>query len=208
MILLNEVANLGNAIDEFVEGLDSPTKENRASEPTRLSKDSSLLNDKVNTTTLLRGKASPGDSANTRLRSKNDVSNDIDNVAKENGANDEAAVPTSVNKEEKDWLGSTEGDFLGEEPPAIDNDEQSSQIGILQHTSATTQAKDHLDSWKEPVNKQDKIPNPTIQDILMFRKGASVNKKCHEALFSAVVVLTSVFTRLHECMLLLSDAIP
>jgi len=55
----------------------------------------------------------------------------------------------------------------GEPPfPAIHEPVQ----GLLRHTSTTTHIKGMLDDWEEPVNKADKIADPTIHELLQFRK--------------------------------------
>ena len=51
---------------------------------------------------------------------------------------------------------------------------------LLRNTSTTSQIKSLLYRWEEPVNKQDKeIEDPTIHDILQFRKALSFLEDSH-----------------------------
>ena len=42
--------------------------------------------------------------------------------------------------------------------------------GLLHNASTTFRIKSLLDEWEEPVNKADKMEEPTIHEILQFRK--------------------------------------
>jgi hypothetical protein len=55
-----------------------------------------------------------------------------------------------------------------EEPPVAAVNEPVH--GILHQASTTSQIRNHLDRWQEPVNKLDKTSDPTIHEILQFRK--------------------------------------
>jgi len=42
--------------------------------------------------------------------------------------------------------------------------------GLLHDVSTTTRIRNLLDEWEEPVNKADRVADPTIHEILQFRK--------------------------------------
>lgn len=63
------------------------------------------------------------------------------------------------------------------EPPVLSVHEPAQ--GLLHKVSATARIRSLLDNWEEPVNKADKMADPTIQDILQFRKALSFLDDTH-----------------------------
>lgn len=59
--------------------------------------------------------------------------------------------------------------FHAEADPPVQTVDEPVQ-GLLHQASTTTQIKSLLDRWTEPVNKLDKGSDPTIHEILQFRK--------------------------------------
>jgi len=51
--------------------------------------------------------------------------------------------------------------------------------GVLRQASTTVQIKSLLDRWEEPVNKMDKEEDPSIHEILQFRKALSFLDDTH-----------------------------
>jgi len=71
------------------------------------------------------------------------------------------------------------------ELPAVDNSEppilsvHEPVRGLLHDVSTTTRIRSLLDEWEEPVNKADKMADPTIHEILQFRKALSFLDDTH-----------------------------
>ena len=84
------------------------------------------------------------------------------------GSNDSSDEPNEVTNEKLD---SAEGEMSPSTQEEVPVEEVHEPVnGLLRETSTTTQIKYLLDSWVEPVNKQDVDPDPTIHEILQFRK--------------------------------------
>lgn len=79
-----------------------------------------------------------------------------------------AAADDDDSNRENNYGPSEQAFHFNEEPPIDAVNEPVS--GILHQASTTSQIRNHLDRWQEPVNKLDKTSDPTIHEILQFRK--------------------------------------
>mmetsp|Transcript_32345 Transcript_32345/g.78322 ORF Transcript_32345/g.78322 Transcript_32345/m.78322 type:complete len:1238 (-) Transcript_32345:93-3806(-) len=189
MILLTDVADLGNAIDDF----EFERVENRESKKS-ISGNTSTLQDKIRVSTMIEAvkkqddgkidsdaeegiideesKATNESTAWNRLRSESNSSDEHEPV--EIKASHEFDKTLEEKKDASQHTNS--GEYLHtEELPAMDNgDPPINSVhepvrGLLQDVSTTTQIKSLLDGFEEPVNKQDRMADPSIHDILRFR---------------------------------------
>jgi len=68
-------------------------------------------------------------------------------------------------------------ELASDEPPITTVNEPVR--GLLHDTSTATQILNLLDEWEEPVNKQDKTAEPTLQEILNFRNALKLLEDTH-----------------------------
>ena len=223
MILLNEVADLGDAIGDYeFEEVDTPI----AAERSAATRHSTLLRDTIRSSTMidvvkkqnsgdsesdsdeenadegskestpwnLLCAGSPGSESDENEPLKNSVDGGSGGASLDCSSEEEVTEDIKVpSQETTDQVSSkvfddenapqpatTEEYFFAQEEelptPTMDNVEPPITTlhepvqGLLRNTSTTSHIKSLLDDWSEPVNKQDKMADPTIQEILMFRK--------------------------------------
>lgn len=214
MILITEVADLGNAVDDFeFQKVDNPNEE--AAKPSKnISFRTSQLQDTIRATTMINvvkkqdTRAADTDSGDDEAEDlskgdRTDESTPWNRLRTASASFDEIEEPTvdltediaekipsqeslknlvpkeSPNENVHERI-STETYILQEEeimptdgmptegPPVGTVQEPVS--GLLHNASTTFRIKSLLDEWEEPVNKADKMEEPTIHDILQFRK--------------------------------------
>ncbi|KAL7500365.1 hypothetical protein ACHAWT_008467, partial [Skeletonema menzelii] len=104
----------------------------------------------------------PKNSAWNSLRRDTSAQSDVSDVA--------APDPAHLDKK---------GLEVPEGPPPVQNINEPVR-NLLRNTSTTAHIKSLLSVWKEPVNKQDQvIEDPTIHEILQFRKALSFLEDSH-----------------------------
>lgn len=221
VILLTEVADLGNAIGDFeFEKVDTPNVGDRIDSKKSLGSRPSLLQDRIRAsamnTDIIRASAmndvlcKKPNAGNTesdsdeedledeskgtnesipwnRLRSGSNSSDEpMEKVPSQETLDKTLEKVSEVNEEDENNVPqrtTTEDFIFAEEQPA--NTEppistiQEPVRGLLHGVSTTTRIKHLLDDWEEPVNKQDKVDDPTIHDILQFRKALSFLDDSH-----------------------------
>jgi small-conductance mechanosensitive channel len=198
MLLMTEVADLSQAIDdfEFVEEEEKPAK--------KLSTKGSIAQTFKNSTMAdiaknqLRANSATMDNDSDEEDKNNDV-----NLSQ---SLDEGEEPSKLLPINPSWntlrrdtsARSDTSDSAPESPlrsahsievlPASDVPEGQPPVqninepvrNLLRDTSTTSQIKSLLYRWEEPVNKQDKeIQEPTIHEILQFRKALSFLEDSH-----------------------------
>mmetsp|Transcript_57437 Transcript_57437/g.121884 ORF Transcript_57437/g.121884 Transcript_57437/m.121884 type:complete len:1390 (-) Transcript_57437:180-4349(-) len=218
MILINEVADLGDAIDDFEfekvdRWIDEPDQSQNkkslalVSTSTRAStsrRESIQLQDKIRTSTMIDVLQKPkADNTEPDSEEEEEGEEEEDEDTKrwhrlradshvEYDSCDEFESPTNASSQkvlnklcsnvcgDETGLMNTQQDILAEELPAMGDIEppitsvDEPVQGALRNKSATSQIKKLLDDWEEPVNKQDKMTDPTIEEILVFRKALSL----------------------------------
>ncbi|KAL7538906.1 hypothetical protein ACHAXR_008875, partial [Thalassiosira sp. AJA248-18] len=212
MILLTEVADLGNAIDDFeFEKVDQAADQTESKKSS--TRQSTKLTDNIRTSTMnavvkkqnvksaepdsdsdeeITEEESKDNTGTTwnRLRSGSVSSDENEN----SGLNEDDKRPSgnSLDKamaNEKDALIESENPppdttpheenpqvelpAMGYDEPPIKAVHEPVQGLLSREASTTTRIKSLLDGWEEPVNKADKMEEPTIHEILQFRKAMS-----------------------------------
>ena len=217
MILLTEVADLGEAIDDFefekVDNEFNAVNSNPKSTPSRVSsRTSSLLTDKIRTSTMT-AVVKKKNAETSESDSDEDEEDNVEDESKGSGWNrfkdrDDSSIddnegPSKDAKrpslESLEKAASMEGDneaaqepclqagdvYPIEELPHFSDDEPPIPAvhepvqGLLREKSTTARIKAMLDGWEEPVNKADKMAEPTIHEILQFRKALSFLNDTH-----------------------------
>ena len=189
MILLTEVADLGNAIDEF-----DFERENEPKKPSP-----AIYTDNIRTYSMKSVvtkkdidwsksyKEQEGDSEDESKRS--DISNVWNNLRLEENyslEDESKMIDKSSSKECIDITmarATQERDDVLHVPTTqayseLSDDKQPNPTRLepqnsLWEASTTAQLESLLDGWEEPVNKADKLEDPTIHEILQFRKALS-----------------------------------
>jgi hypothetical protein len=196
MILLTEVADMANAIVDFeFETVDNA----KGTTPGKVSNIPAMLQDKIRESTMLDvAKKKDTSTANIDFDYDEDIAEepsiDIDdttstwnkrfadknNSFEENddeepmdkvpsqGSLDKVLPPNHDRVSTEQYINTEEMEMPVEGPPV--SSIQEPVRGLLHDVSTTTRIRNLLDEWEEPVNKADRVADPTIHDILQFRK--------------------------------------
>ena len=197
MILLTEVADMANAIGDFeFETVDNT----KGTTPGKVSNTPAMLQDKIRESTMLDvAKKKDTSTANIDFDDDEDIAEEpsIDNIddtastwnkrfADENnsfeendddepmdkvpsqGSLDKVLPPSHDRVSTEQFIDTEEMEMPVEGPPV--SSIQEPVRGLLHDVSTTTRIRNLLDEWEEPVNKADRVADPTIHEILQFRK--------------------------------------
>ena len=196
MILLTEVAEMASAID----GFEFETVDNtKGTTPGKVSNTPAMLQDKIRESTMLDVAKKKKDTSTANIDFDDDniaegpsIDNiddtastwkrfaDINNSFDENDDDepmdkvpsqeslDKVLPPSHDRVSTEQYVNIEEMEMPVEGPPV--SSVQEPVRGLLHDVSTTTRIRNLLDEWEEPVNKADRVAEPTIHEILQFRK--------------------------------------